>query len=79
MIFARKTLVRGLAAASAALLIALAAQPGHARSGVKVGVLKCNVAGNASASSVSSPGQADIRWTRSRHPLSFCSSLMPRA
>jgi hypothetical protein len=48
MIFARKTLVRGLAAASAAILIALAAQPSQARSGVKVGVLKCNVAGNAS-------------------------------
>lgn len=48
MTFARKTLVRGVAAASAALLIALAAQPSQARSGVKVGVLKCNVAGNAS-------------------------------
>ena len=48
MIFARKTLVRGIAAASAAILIALAAQPSQARSGVKVGVLKCNVAGNAS-------------------------------
>jgi hypothetical protein len=48
MIFARKTLVRGIAAASAAILIALAAQPSQARNGVKVGVLKCNVAGNAS-------------------------------
>ena len=48
MIFARKTLVRGIAAASAAVLVALAAQPSQARSGVKVGVLKCNVAGNAS-------------------------------
>ena len=48
MIFARKTLVRGIAAASTAILIALAAQPSQARSGVKVGVLKCNVAGNAS-------------------------------
>lgn len=48
MKFVRKTLVRGLAAASAAVLVALAAQPSQARSGVKVGVLKCNVAGNAS-------------------------------
>jgi hypothetical protein len=48
MIFARKTLVRGIAAASTAILIALAAQPSQARSGVKAGVLKCNVAGNAS-------------------------------
>jgi hypothetical protein len=48
MTIARKTLVRGIAAASAAVLIALAAQPSQARNGVKVGVLKCNVAGNAS-------------------------------
>jgi len=48
MTIARKTIVRGIAAASAAILVALAAQPGHARSGVKVGVLKCDVAGNAS-------------------------------
>jgi len=48
MKFARKKLVHGVAAVAAAALIALSAQPSQARNGVKVGVLKCNVAGNAS-------------------------------